>query len=221
MKKIFMTVLFIGLAIFLSMGCITKDVLRTQYDYSSYKEQIISFYLNPKGDEVAFIGKKYHYIFNKGTKEFIELLKNREALELEQSNLKINTRVEDNTLVHSDIAVRFIDRGLTQKQRLWFQTHKFMQIRGRKETSYVKNYHIIGNRYLSNPNVNAKVERLKHTLEVEIVEMHVKSGDTIRKIVMTPIAVAGDTILIAGGTVLAVGGAVLLLPVAILSNAVK
>ncbi len=202
MKKIFITVLFVGLAIFSSMGCITKSVLKTEYDYSSYKEQIISFYLNPKGDEVAFIGKKYHYIFNKGTNEFIELLKNRDALKLEQSNLKINTRVEDNTLVHSDIAVRFVDRGLTQKQRIWFQTHNFMQIRGRKETSYVKSYHISGDRYLSSSDVNAKVEKLKHTLEVEIAEMHVKSGDTIRKIVMTPIAVAGDTLLMAGAIVL-------------------
>ena len=195
--------LFVGLAIFLSMGCITKQVLRTKHDYTSYKEQIISFYLNPKGDEVAFIGKKYHYIFNKGTNEFIELLKNRDALKLEQSNLKINTRVEDKTLVHSDITVMFIDRGLTQKQRLWFQTHNFMQIRGRKETSYVKSYHISGDRYLSSSDVNAKVEKLKHTLEIEIAEMQVKSGDTIRKIVMTPIAVVGDTILIAGAIVLA------------------
>ena len=77
-----------------------------------------------------------------------------------------------------------------------------MQVRGRRETSYVKSYHISGNRYLSNQNVNAKVERLKHTLEVEIAEMRVKSGDTIRKIVMTPIAVAGDTLLMAGAIVL-------------------
>ena len=205
--------LLIGLAIFLSMGCVTKQVLKTQYDHNSYNEQIISFYLNPKGDEVAFIGKKYHYIFNKDTNEFIDLLKNRDALKLEQSNLKINTRVEDNTLVHSDIAVKFIDRGLTQKQKLWFQTHNFMQIRGRRETSYVKDYHISGNRYLSNPKVNTKVERLKHTLEVKIYESYKKSGDTIRKIVMTPLAVAGDTVLIAG--------AVVLVPIYMLINAIN
>ena len=193
--------LLVGLAIFLSMGCVTKQVLKTKYDYSSYNEQIISFYLNPKGDEIVFIGKEYHYIFNRDTKAFIELLKNRDILKLEQKNLEINTRVEENTLVRSDIVVRFMERDLTQKQKLWLQAN-FMQIRGRGEISYVKDYHIRGNRYLSNPNVNAKVEKLKHTLEVKIDEAHKKSGDTLRKIAMTPLAVAGDAVLIAGVVVL-------------------
>ena len=142
------------------------------------------------------------YIFNKDTNEFIDLLKNRDALKLEHSNLKIATRVRDNTLVYSDILVKFRDRDLTQKQKLWVHTHKFMQIQVKKETSYVKRYHISGNRYLSNSNVNTKVEKLKHILEVEIGDFHVKSGDTLRKIVMTPLAVAGDTILMAGAIVL-------------------
>ena len=192
--------LLVGLAIFLSMGCVTKQVLRTQYDYSSYNEQIISFYLNPKGNEVVFIGKKYHYIFNRDTKAFIELLKNRDVLNLEQKNLEISTRVDENTLISSDIVVRIRDRGLTKKQKSLLQVH-FTQSRG-KETFYVRDYHISGNRYLSNPNVNAKVERLKHTLEVKIDEAHIKSGDTLRKIAMTPLAVAGDAVLIAGVVVL-------------------
>ena len=211
-KKIFITVLLVSLAIFLSMGCVTKQVLRTKYDYRSYNEQIISFYLNPRGDEVIFIGNQYHYIFNRETKAFIELLKNRDILKLEHNNLEISTRVDENTLVYSDIVVRFIDRSLTQKQKSWFQTHSYRQIRGKK-TVYIKDYHIAGNRYLSNPNVNAKVERLKHVLEIKIDEAHIKSGDTLRKIVMTPLAVVGDAVLI--------GGVVVLSPIFLLMNAIN
>ena len=171
MKQLFIVVLFVGLGIFLSMGCVEKHTFDApNYKYHHYKEQIISFYLNSKGDEITFIGKQYHYNFNKNTKEFIEFFKNRDFLKLKQKNLsKIGTTIYEKNRVHSNFLAIFTNENLTEIQISWLMSHHYIKGRG-SNPSYIKVYHIEGKRYLSNSNVNIKVKKLKHIIDLDIKE---------------------------------------------------
>lgn len=203
MKKLFTMVLIIGVGIFLSMGCVTKSVLQSEHAYYPYKERIISFYINPKGNEVVFIGQKYHYIFNNDTPKFIDMLRNKEFLNLQQNNLEIRTRIHGENLerVYSDITVKISKIGLTPQQNSWLTSRRYTNIYF-PEALYVNNYRIGGKRYLSNPQVNQSVKKLNQPIDLEIEESHIAKGDTLRKIAMTPLAVGADAVLVVGAVIL-------------------
>ncbi len=80
MKKTFLLITIITITIFSSIGCITKQVWRNNTKSHPYKETIMAFYANPKSSELAFIGEKYHYIFQEKTEAFTKLLNNKEFL---------------------------------------------------------------------------------------------------------------------------------------------
>jgi len=64
MKKVFFPLLGLVIAIFLSLGCMSKALWKESLiSHNVYTEKIESFMLNPKNGGVIFLGEKYHYIF--------------------------------------------------------------------------------------------------------------------------------------------------------------
>jgi len=65
MKKVFFPLLGLVIAIFLSLGCMSKALWEDDVVYVPYQEKLDAFMSNPQDGTVVFLGEKYHYIFSK------------------------------------------------------------------------------------------------------------------------------------------------------------
>jgi len=221
-KKIFITVLLVGLAIFLSMGCITKQVWTDKVRGVPYQERILSFYNNKDEGKIIFIGEKYHYIFDKGTKEFTTFLEAKKGLKLKENHLGIyaTTNRRDREKVEVSLNFEFKKNNLTQEQQSWLEGHNARFIRRPKIIKdrpviyrpeqmeidgYVLNYHLLGKRYQATAEVNNHVVKLKNPINIEVVEFKVTDKkSTLYKVAMTPLSVTADAGLVVIGTGMAI-----------------
>jgi hypothetical protein len=211
---------FLLLVWFSSIGCVTKAVWEDKHTSTPYNETILAFYTDAKTNNIAFIGEKFHYIFDKQTKEFIELLKNKDFLNLKKENLRINASVSQSD-IQTDISVTFDLDKINKKQNLWLTSHNYREVMipppphsqiGVKV--YMKHYHINGKRYLVDSKVNAVAYRLKRAIGIRIMEHKVEKGNLAKKIALTPLSVTADAV----GSAIVLAGAVVLLPVGLLAS---
>ena len=214
--------LFVGLAIFLSMGCITKQVWTDRVGAEPYQERIISFYNSEKDGKIVFIGEKYHYIFDKGTKDFLAFLEAKKRLKLKEESKGIRATLPqvDKQNIRVVLSFEFKKNTLTKEQEKWIVKDKNVAfiggggVDGNKTDiyGYVLNYNLLGKRYKATTQINSKVVKLKNPINIEVVEFKVKDKkSTLYKVAMTPLAVTADAGLIIVGT----GVAIVLSPFAL------
>ena len=225
MKKIFITVLLVGLATFLSMGCITKQVWTDKVRGVPYQERIISFYNNTEEGKIIFIGEKFHYIFDKGTKEFSAFLEAKKHLKFKENYLGIYASISrtNGENVSANLHFEFKKNNLTKEQKNWLEKHNTQFIRRpikdrlhydnpiiyehnqTKIYGYGANYYIAGKRYHATTQVNNHVIKLKNPINIEVVEFKVKDKkSTLYKVAMTPLSVTADAGLVVIGTGMAI-----------------
>ena len=207
-----MSVTAISLFIFLSFGCMTKQVwsdrkIIPNYGHS-YKEKIVSFYINTNEEKLVFIGEKYHYIFDKNTQAFIHFLQSSKILNLSPENLKIHARVNSSNIenIGASIMVEFERSKLNKEQRLLLGLHFFERY---PNTPYYKNYHINGKRYIANNEINKQVFQLEKAIELEISAPEEIDRSVLKKIAMTPLTLTADAL---GGLIL-VGAGIVMSPI--------
>ena len=207
-KKWFWTSVLLMIGWFSSFGCVTKAVWEDGYISSPYHELILSFYTNKKSKNIAFIGKEFHYIFDKQTDEFIKLLNSKDLLNLQQENLQINSSAGRPIAsdVYANILVNFNINKLTTPQKSWLIAHNYNEhfIPNKREEIkvYSKYYQIKGKRFLANSKVNAKVKKLKRAIPLTIMAYKKEKGNLAKKIALTPLSITADAV---GGAVLLVG----------------
>lgn len=202
-KRWFLAFVLVTVGWFSSMGCVTKALWRDS-DTKVYNETIIAFYTNPVKNEIIFIGKKYHYIFDKGTSTFHEVLKARELLGLNQKHLSIITSIDrkDVSLIIAGIEIGFKKNLLNKEQLSWLESHDFIEYNyynGKKELLFRKAFSLHGKRYKADSKVNAKVIKLNYPIELEIAE---PLKNTLYKILMTPLSITADAGLAIAGAVI-------------------
>ena len=219
MKKIFLIIMVIVVGVFLSFGCVTKQVWTDKRKNFPYAETIISFYSNAEKKEVLFIGEKYHYIFNKQTKQFIELLKRKEFLKLTDRELNIYASIapRDSREISAQIEIQFKENELNKAQKEWLLNKADGD--GRIDSSpinyfdaiYSVNYNIRGTRYRAKSEVNAQVVKLQKPIPLTISEYKLEKKSTLYKVAMTPLSVTADAALVVVG----VGAAIVYAPFAL------
>ena len=220
---------------FSSIGCVsrgpfesTKEVWDADIQNSintSYQEKILSLYNNKNGNQIVFLGEKYHYIFTQNTQEFSELLKQREFLNLFKKNFDIYSVLDphDNRRIQTTITLYIPNKNLNKNQRAWLANHKFIptdngQIntpypdpyatpttRYINEVTYKKSFIIKGTRYLAKSEVNQRATKLKEPITLNIMGQQYKDKNSLYQIAKTPIALATDVtsdILVIGANVL-------------------
>ena len=200
-KHLFQGFVLITIVWFSSMGCVTKSLWRDT-DVKVYNETIIAFYSNPIQNEIIFIGKKYHYILNRGTTTFYEVLKAREFLGLNQKNLYINTFIDrrDMSIIRTRININFRKDLLDKEQLFWLESHNFRihnYYNGEKAV-LEKSFSLQGKRYQADSKVNAKVIKLNYPIALKISE---PTSNTLYKILMTPLSITADAGLVIAGAV--------------------
>ena len=215
--------LFVSLAIFLSMGCVTKQVWTDRVSAVPYMERIISFYNNKEEGKVVFIGEKYHYIFDRGAKDFLAFLDAKKDLKLKEESRAIRAVVskEDSQSIDVTLSFQFRKNNLTKEQEEWLLKNKNIASIGgewidenttREIYGYVANYNLSGIRYRATPQVNNKVVKLKNPINLEVLEFKVKDKkSTLYKVAMTPLSVTAD----AGLVIVGAGVAVIFAPFAL------
>jgi len=222
-KRLFWGSVLVTIVWFSSFGCVTKAVWEDKHTSSQYNETILAFYTNEKNNTIVFIGDKCHYIFNDGTEEFIELLKDKDLLNLQQENLRIRASVSasDTTVINTYITATFDINKLNREQKLWFGSHKYRNFvipphpnREREVKVFVKDYNIRGNRYLANQKVNLSAVKLKRAIPLKITEYKIDKGNIAKKIALTPLSVTADAV----GSAIVLAGVVVLLPVGLIAS---
>lgn len=237
MKKIFIAITALAIVIFSSLGCmqrppleITQDIWENNKEQvnTSYDDLIVSFYTNKKGNELVFLGERYHYIFDKGSEEFSELLKSKDFLNLKQKNFEIEASLDtkDNRVVELKISSFIPNSNISNTQKDWLITHKFMPRDKpiyvgqepdplyvsrpiyRHITVYQKSFFMKGTRYIANSEVNKKAIKLKQARRLQIIASSYKDKNILKQIAMTPLALAGDAAL----DIIVVGVNILLSP---------
>jgi hypothetical protein len=225
-RRWFQLFVLVTIVWFSSMGCVTKAVWKDKRISTQYSESIIAFYSNFKSKEVAFIGEKYHYVFNQKTSDFMQLLEEKERLNLQQENLQINASVgiKDENVIQTDIMVHFDVEKLNEVQKKWLLSHKYHYLKShslpsseKKTPRFIKYYTILGERYLIKKEVNEKASKLKRAIPLQIIEYKREKGNVIKKIALTPLSITADAV---GGAVLLVG-AMIFVPVNFIGSMFK
>lgn len=199
MKKLFALVLIIGLGIFVSMGCVTKGLWKGS-EVKTYTDSILSFYSNPQKNEIIFIGKKYHYIFNEGTVALQEVLKAKDFLGLNKENLQIHTytQKQDASIIHTGVGINFKTTRISTQQGNWLVEHGFRKIA--RDVPILRNsFDLKGKRYKANSQVNAKALKLREPIDIQV---DVRSNNTLYKVLMTPVTVTADAGLALAGAII-------------------
>jgi hypothetical protein len=173
-----------GIIGFSSLGCTTKDLWQDEKISNHYQETIISFYTDKKNQNIVFIGKKHHYIFDKGTSDFITLLDNKKMLNLQKDNIFIITSILKNKIT-SRISVTFNDNNLSPQQKIWLEKSTY----NKGINYYSKNYILKGMRYKADIKVNQYAQKLHQPIKLKITE-YTRSTDS--KVLMTPLAITAD-----------------------------
>ncbi len=226
---------------FSSIGCVTREPFEMTQEVwdetqnstnTSYQEKIISLYNNKDGNQIAFLGEKYHYIFSKNTQEFSELLKQRAFLNLFKRNFDISAELDpsDNRLITAHINLYIPNKNLNKEQRRWLANHKFIPIdsvqpldpyvdpysrpspRNIRSVFYKKSFTIKGTRYITKSDVNQRTTKLKEPIILTILGQAYKDKNRLYQIAQTPISLVGD---IAADT-LVIGANILLSPLYLL-----
>jgi hypothetical protein len=230
LKKIFLTITIFALFIFLSIGCVTKNVWRDEVISEPYSETIFSFYTNDKKDKIVFIGDKFHYIFDKNTEDFSKVLEAKELLKLSNDKLSIYSYIDrkDQRVIYTTVAIRFKKDELNSEQLSWIDSNikdnyvkPPLGISGvhPKKSLESQNYffRLVGKRYLAKRELNHRVAKLRLPLQLTITDFKRENKISLYKIAMTPLSLTADAGLIIVGT----GVAIVLAPFALVSMAYK
>jgi len=222
MKKLFLSITALAIVIFLSLGCVTKQVWKDKVRAEPYNERIISFYNNREEEKIIFIGEKYHYIFDKGTNAFSKFLEAKKLLKLKENHLYINANTdrEDKQQMYATLSFGFKKENLNQEQKDWLEKYNgfYVNTTPMQHTPYYStvalpiqadthpymvSYQLSGKRYQSNSQVNNQVVKLDKPIDIEVVEFNITDKkSTLYKIAMTPLSVTADAGLAIAGAVI-------------------
>jgi nitrogen fixation-related uncharacterized protein len=163
--------------------------------YEDYNDTINSFLMTDDSSKIIFVSSKYHYIFNNNDKELIYLLQHRDKI-----SVKFDLKGGD-YYVHTDV-INTIDAhfvasiNIRKTEKVFIDTiikdprcsiHE-------KENNIGVFFTLPGVRYLSNPQINDKLEPLEKPITLKITQTHKDKSATFHKILATPLLVVGDAV---------------------------
>ena len=205
MKKI--TSLFVILTLLINSGC--SNTTKMWKKKSSYEDVIKNYLITDKGDKVAFLGKKYHYIFDDNSGIIKKLLQwnQRQKLKINIYNFKATSS--------SDVELMVEITGITSSQKLdttdeisssddiaFLKKLGFLEsdIKDGSTRIIKKRIKLEGERYLPEPHTQYPViSSLSKEYKVTVQNTYDTALEKSKKIALTPITVTGDVITIALG----------------------
>jgi len=195
MKNKFKIFFALAIAVFLSLGCMSKALWEEKVVYVPYQDKIDSFMMNPKEGSTVFLGEKYHYIFTKN-EDFNFLLAHRTSKGVVFNVIQGYHSVNQDS-VTSNFGVK-IDKSIADKAVVEWLNAKGYSNQQEEITLYLE-----GKRYKADKKVNAMAQKLSKQFTLSINEAKIEDKNTAYKVLMTPLAVVADGVLVVvGGVVL-------------------
>ncbi|MES2676898.1 MAG: hypothetical protein V4612_01105 [Pseudomonadota bacterium] len=200
------------ISLFLNSCTVTSNLWKNKIEQDTINQFLIS-----EDGKVAFIGQKYHYIFDDQSGFVTNLLawNKKPKLEVTISKLKVSTsnEISGNFIIsvkavegspdHKNITM------LTQNELSFLKNLGFQSRQNGNDVLMTKQITLKGTIYLPDPNVDYKLKsKLSKDYKVT-VEFESNLGQRAGKIAITPITVTADAIFIGGVAVLVVFFAVL------------
>ena len=199
MKSIFTTAI-VTLGLLLNMTACTSAVWSYNEDTSyTYQDTLIALYATPKGDQVFFLGKQYHYVFqtNGPRLQFLIEQKSTKGLTFDIKNGNYHIKLDHPDKIQASFAVS-IDKSLASDKLIeWAKLHHFNET----NSTYNNAYSLNGTRYMKSQKVNKRAEKLSTPIHINVRE-HQRGLNIVYKLSLTPIAVAGDTLFIAASPII-------------------
>ncbi len=182
----------ITLSLLLS-SCITRYVKK---DHKSYNEIFYSYYASRYGNDLVFIGQKYHYIFKDKLGQINEFAMPawKEKLGIDVINLSINRDNEVTGSISLKILKPFSE--LTIKETDYLKSYGFDEKKG---SFLIKKITLNGVRYLPRPDSSQDNKDHFTRLYTTKIRYELNSEEEIRKALITPIAMTADGVLIVAG----------------------
>ena len=180
--------------LFLTNACIARQVKKDP----SYAETFLGYFVNQRGNEIVFIGKKYHYIFKDDSGQIAELTKPEWKEKLKISQIKL--RVDKDNNVYGDINLEFVkSEKIPSNQDV--QLLKKQEFVENNKNIFSKKISLKGIRY--EPAIGFDNEFKKSfSREYESkIFYDADRLDKIKKATLTPVAYAADGVLILAGGV--------------------
>lgn len=207
MKRFLLIVMFSGtMALLLSMGCATKQLWEDGHDKTQYDEKIDGFFVT-QDNRTIFLGQKYHYIFDTNN-EMSFLLSHRA-----EKGIGFNIPSGNYTVfvekANASFSVSIDLSNVSQGVREWLGQYKQKTKEG---NGYKVHLYINGNRYTADSKVNERAKKFDQPIVLKVKEEQVhkdNAGQTIGKVIMTPLAIAAD------GALVVVGAAVVVVAIPI------
>ena len=195
MKKIL--VLFAALVFLVfTGGCFTSSLYeKSALESRNFVEEVSSFLITQDGKQLIVVGKQHHYIFPANdTLKFILSWSERKRVKASFYNFAINEdqsfsgnyslTVENSQSLPADTQKLLISKGFTE----YNLTQKF--------TYYSS---VNGTRYLADKFEVPATMLFNQKYSINMSESQPSAAATLRRIVLTPLAVAADGALLLGG----------------------
>jgi len=213
MKKMFWALLTIAMVSFMSMGCFTTMLWEKKGTSTTthYKETINAFMMSQDGMTILFASNQYHYLF-KSDPALAFLLTHKDEMpvvyKFNQGSYWVNQNNLVRALFSADVELNRCDPVLVTTM-----TDNHFGILNPNTNTLHFTFSLTGDRYLSDPKINDKLTSLRTPIGLDMTEYRTSShaGETVKKILLTPLAIAADGVTI-------VIGAVILFPVLIFSG---
>ena len=188
MKTKFKYILLIS--ILLLQGCTrTQTYTGELWNPPTYTETIDQFLINTKEKSLIIIGKKYHYIFDKGSAPLNLLTwSGRKNLYAYFYDFKVDV----NNTVTGSYSIKNSNKKISKDEVTWLKKNGF---KIDKNGFYCKVFNIKGTRYLKRDDKLNNLSHLNRKYSIRI-ERPNSTSDIAYKIAMTPISVTEDTIYI-------------------------
>lgn len=187
--------------IFLSLFHLASCTTAQLWENTKYYETISHFLTTNDGDELIFIGDKYHYIFS-NTDSLNDVLRWKDRALL-KAQFNDNFVVSTDNIVTGNYITTCICNNATSNQIKWLKDNGFNNIIEKnklttlKHVTYFKEGAIIGRRYLPNDISFDELEKLNNTYRIRVEEEKTLLGIAGR-VAETPFTVAGDGVIFLG-----------------------
>lgn len=203
MKKV--QSLIIIFSLLFNSGCITTEMWQKK-EY--YEDTIKQYLISEDGNKVIFLGKKYHYIFDDNSGIIRQLLnwnsKQKLVMNIYDFKAVSENDVKLSVWISSSFKKEPSSKSLENlsKDEIAFLTKLgFSDQKWGNNQVLGKKLNLSGTRYLPKPDVDYKVGNSSLSKEYKVrVELENESTlNKSKKIALTPVTVAGDSITIVVG----------------------
>lgn len=190
-------------------ACVTSAVLKDKnYSYRTYQETVSSFLVSADKKKIVVLGKDRHYLFHFHPK--LQRILGSPINTKITADFKTFTLDTSKTTVHGRFQLKLDTRLVSESDKPLLKKLGFIERKSNGETAEWYSHQFLSGQYYRAGNfaLPTNSQYLNQTYQVKIREKTPKN-DTVRKALLTPLALTADGVLMIGAIPFLIVGSVL------------